>query len=173
MPRSLHTRASRSSAASRGGEQLRHAACLHATTAVVFMAAMGERAAAGVGHSLRRGYMADSLRCRTFKEGRPHSLLAVAVVVVVLVVVVGLAVVCGVVCLCMSLCLTLVNACTACWMSSLLCAALICVRMRAAPFGTTGYEKPMTYTPSYSTAAAAAAHTQPAAMSVGYDRAGR
>ena len=38
----------------------------------------------------------------------------------------------------MSLALTLVNASTACWMSSGLCAALICVRMRACPFGTTG-----------------------------------
>mmetsp|Transcript_3467 Transcript_3467/g.14007 ORF Transcript_3467/g.14007 Transcript_3467/m.14007 type:complete len:243 (+) Transcript_3467:1168-1896(+) len=39
-------------------------------------------------------------------------------------------------------------------MSASECAALTCARMRAAPMGTTGYEKPMTYTPFCSSSAA-------------------
>ncbi len=39
---------------------------------------------------------------------------------------------------------TFVNARTARSRSSISCAALICTRMRASPFGTTGYENPIT-----------------------------
>ncbi len=39
---------------------------------------------------------------------------------------------------------TFANAATARSIWASVCAALICVRMRALPFGTTGYEKPIT-----------------------------
>ncbi len=39
---------------------------------------------------------------------------------------------------------TFANAATAASISASVCSALICVRMRALPFGTTGYENPIT-----------------------------